>query len=66
MEKHLLTHSDERKYKCHYKACRKRYKTLPQLKEHKFIHSGVTKHRCDWNECEKRLTKSYSIYKIQV
>jgi hypothetical protein len=44
LKKHLLTHSEEKKYKCHYKRYHKLFKDSIDLKRHKLIYSGVNKY----------------------
>jgi hypothetical protein len=54
LKRHLLTHSEERKFKCHYEGCDKQFKNSGDFKKHESIHSEEKKFICDWNLCFKK------------
>ncbi|KAL8615574.1 hypothetical protein ACOMHN_016151 [Nucella lapillus] len=56
---HLLTHTDERPWRCDVDNCDKGFRTKESLRRHKLSHMGIKPFEC--TECKKKFCSAFSL-----
>lgn len=54
LNKHYLTHTNEKPFKCLWPNCNKCFKQSSNLNKHRLVHTGEKPFACDYPQCNKR------------
>ena len=52
--RHYAVHGADKRYKCHYPNCTRKFADSTTLKRHLLVHSGEKPYECDWADCNYR------------
>jgi uncharacterized Zn-finger protein len=64
LDRHLISHSNQKPFKCTFANCSNEYKWAKDLKTHQASHSGERRYACLW--CHKRFPDSSNCRKHKV